>query len=670
MKHFPIRKAAGYSTTALAFAILAACGDDDSFSPMAKDRGYDYAYTTAKDLSKTPCNEMRDGREAVIGKNKDRYECEFDYQDSVYLWVGYSDTLTAEGREYHRTESSSSEDDEDISSSSSNDPSTSSGQALSGDSHEESSSSSVAPSSSSSNSSSSSVSSSSSNSSSSSISSSSYSSSSVSSSSNSSSSISSSSERFSKMDVEPLLKEKGEQFNPKITYGTIKDTRDGQVYRTVVVNGQTWMAENLNYAGHSIGESFCFNEDSAFCNFYGRLYSRDAALNSTKCVFRGRCELGSGNIQGVCPSGWHIPSYAEAESLRDFVDSNAVSLRSAKGWDADFSPGTDTYGFSAVAAGSIWPNSPPDFSALGYYEAMWVHEQSINSSYLLIGAGKDRVEVDGFTTFPIHLSVRCIANKAPASSSSAKSSSSVSSSSISSSSSSSSVSSSSVKSSSSISSSSESSSSIDPSIYQLKESFFNSEKTYGEMTDTRDGKKYKTISVNGLTWMAENLNYAGSDVDSLQKKESVCYDNKAENCVLYGRLYSRAAAVNDASCAFGDSCKLGDGPIRGACPNGWRIPTSQEGKKLKDFVNTYAKRLMSANGWNDNVGSDTYGLSLVGSGDLYNGEFKNLGIAVSIWLYSQSDEQVYFQLNGANNTVTISVYKTFELYNSIRCVKN
>ena len=255
------------------------------------------------------------------------------------------------------------------------------------------------------------------------------------------------------MDVEPILKEKGEQFNPKITYGTMKDTRDGQVYRTVIVNGQTWMAENLNYAGHSIGESFCFNEDSAFCNFYGRLYSRDAALNSTKCVFRGRCELGSGNIQGVCPSGWHIPSYAEAESLRDFVDSNAVSLRSAKGWDADFSPGTDTYGFSAVAAGSIWPNSPPDFSALGYYEVMWVHEQSINSSYLLIGAGKDRVEVDGFTTFPIHLSVRRIANKAPASSSSAKSSSSVSSSSISSSSSSS------VKSSSSVSSSSVKSSS-------------------------------------------------------------------------------------------------------------------------------------------------------------------------------------------------------------------
>ncbi len=97
---------------------LVACGDDESFSPVAKNRGYDYAYTTAKGLSETPCNEMREGREAVIGRDKDRYECRFDRSDSVYIWVGYDDTLTAEGREFHRVESSSSEDDEDSSSSS------------------------------------------------------------------------------------------------------------------------------------------------------------------------------------------------------------------------------------------------------------------------------------------------------------------------------------------------------------------------------------------------------------------------------------------------------------------------------------------------------------------------------------------------------------------------
>ena len=76
---------------------IAACGDDDSFSPISRNRGYDYAYTSAKDLSKTPCDSMRNGRTAVIGRDKDFYECVFDKQDSVYLWVSDYDTLTAEG---------------------------------------------------------------------------------------------------------------------------------------------------------------------------------------------------------------------------------------------------------------------------------------------------------------------------------------------------------------------------------------------------------------------------------------------------------------------------------------------------------------------------------------------------------------------------------------------
>jgi len=66
---------------------------------------------------------MREGREAVIGRDKDRYECRFDQADSVYLWVGEYDTLTAEGHEFSRPASSSSEeenssDSEDTSSSS------------------------------------------------------------------------------------------------------------------------------------------------------------------------------------------------------------------------------------------------------------------------------------------------------------------------------------------------------------------------------------------------------------------------------------------------------------------------------------------------------------------------------------------------------------------------
>ena len=104
--------------------LLAACGDDDDFTPVAKNRGYDYAFTSVDKFAEYPCNEQREGRDAAVGRDKDMYTCVFDRADSLYLWAGDEDTLTATGKEFIREESSSSEksssssDDEDDSSSS------------------------------------------------------------------------------------------------------------------------------------------------------------------------------------------------------------------------------------------------------------------------------------------------------------------------------------------------------------------------------------------------------------------------------------------------------------------------------------------------------------------------------------------------------------------------
>ena len=121
MKSFSSCKAASLVALVFGLAILAACGDDDSFSPVAKNRGYDYAFVKTNEFAEYPCNEMREGREAVVGRDKDRYECIFDERDSVYLWAGESDTLTAKGGEFVRAESSSSEEESSDSEDSSSD---------------------------------------------------------------------------------------------------------------------------------------------------------------------------------------------------------------------------------------------------------------------------------------------------------------------------------------------------------------------------------------------------------------------------------------------------------------------------------------------------------------------------------------------------------------------
>jgi uncharacterized protein (TIGR02145 family) len=84
-------------------------------------------------------------------------------------------------------------------------------------------------------------------------------------------------------------------------YGQVKftDNRDGNVYRTITVAGVTWMAENLKYKTKN--GSFYFDNDSNNIPDYGVLYEWKTALNS-------------------CPSGWHLPSGTEFQTLINYFE--------------------------------------------------------------------------------------------------------------------------------------------------------------------------------------------------------------------------------------------------------------------------------------------------------------------------------------------------------------
>lgn len=83
--------------------------------------------------------------------------------------------------------------------------------------------------------------------------------------------------------------------------GKFTDARDGNVYRTISVNGTLWMAENLKFRAKE--GSFFFDNDSNNIPAYGVLYEWKTAMT-------------------VCPKGWHLPSGDEFRALANTIEQN------------------------------------------------------------------------------------------------------------------------------------------------------------------------------------------------------------------------------------------------------------------------------------------------------------------------------------------------------------
>ena len=180
--------------------------------------------------------------------------------------------------------------------------------------------------------------------------------------------------------------------------GYLTDSRDGQTYKWVKIGNQVWMAENLNYASDN---SWCNSSNATNCDHYGRLYTWAAVMNGASSS-----SANPSGVQGVCPTGWHVPSDAEWTDLVNYVDSQGYPNSNVVGgagnalkschqvgsplggacntsdhprWNSHSTHyGTDAFGFSALPGGSR--ATTESFGSIGRGGTWWSSTESSSTS--------------------------------------------------------------------------------------------------------------------------------------------------------------------------------------------------------------------------------------------------------------------------------------------------
>jgi len=167
----------------------------------------------------------------------------------------------------------------------------------------------------------------------------------------------------------------------------ITDKRDGSVYRIITFNGISWMAENLKFRAQS--GAFYLDNDTNNISRYGVLYDWKTAKE-------------------VCPTGWHLPSGAEFQTLSNFLeqrDSWGIVINDPNSFNIQFGGMQDYEGvFSEMdESGYYWTSTEYDKENAEYFSYLIV----VDTPVVDVSRREDIPEIHGTEKINKY-SVRCI----------------------------------------------------------------------------------------------------------------------------------------------------------------------------------------------------------------------------------------------------------------------
>ena len=362
---------------------------------------------------------------------------------------------------------------------------------------------------------------------------------------------------------------------------------DGNEYNTVKIGNQCWLKENLRSTHYSDGTEIpysstlstsvgyrCYpNNDSANVAKFGYLYNWTAFMNGADAV--------GGNpsgVQGICPKGWHVPSWTEFDILWIYVrdehpewrcNSNAENISKALAATTDWQ--TSTYecaigndltqnnasGFSALPAG-MHSSSYTKFSLSTYFWTTSYYSLDSTRRRTLYLGNNDRKLFSQNSGLDVGHSVRCLK---------------------------------------------------DETVGAIENEFNRLQNYIDSVTNTftcgiskvkdYDGNEYHTIKIGDQCWMKENMRAKHfSDGTAIQTGTdtswttpyyyyySESYRYSLEDLGLY---YNWAAAMNNSA-----SSSANPSGVQGVCPTGWHVPSSSEWNQLYAYARSQSSWLCDA----------------------------------------------------------------------------
>ncbi len=351
---------------------------------------------------------------------------------------------------------------------------------------------------------------------------------------------------------------------------TVQDV-DGNTYSTVKIGNQCWMKENLravHYAdGTDVTEYGHVQDSVSYDPIYGLVYSWSAAMNGASgSVFPEY-------VQGICPSGWHLPSAEEVNSLMYFVGGKdeyvcggsstaiAKALASATGWNVSnidtCSPGyhpelNNATGLSIQPAGYYATDRSKyiQFGRSGYFWTSTLSSGTGGRSFGLNSGNSYLNMADGGNTTTVWDHVRCLRNN----------------------------------------SMSDAMNEMGETIDELQQELADASFICGttKVTDY-DGNEYNTVKIGNQCWTKENLRTThytdGTEIlAGTAASDTIPYryapNNDDSNVSTYGYLYNWAASMNGAA-----SSVANPSGVQGICPEGWHVPSNAEWTQLKTNAN-------------------------------------------------------------------------------------